>query len=155
MKRTPAATIAFPDAVELVVLGVRAGLTPVAAVSAAADVADPALRPAFDEFEHALHRGAPFADALDAFPLHVGDAARPFAEGLARAERYGGPLGPVLDQLADDARASRRRQLEQAVRRLPVTMSFPLVLCTLPSFVLLAVVPAVLGAIGALRGSLP
>lgn len=155
MSRPASPTTAFPDAVELVVLGVRAGLTPVAAVRAAADVADPSLQPAFAAFEHALRRGAPFADALDAFPAHVGDAARPFADGLARAERYGGPIGPVLDQLADDARNRRRRQLEHAVRRLPVTMSFPLVLCTLPSFVLLAVVPAVLGAIGALRGSLP
>lgn len=155
MSRDISPATAFPDAVELVVLGVRAGLTPMAAVRATAELADPALRPAFDAFEHALRRGAPFADALDAFPDHVGDAARPFADGLARAERYGGPIGPVLDQLADDARARRRRRLEQAVRRLPVTMSFPLVVCTLPSFVLLAVVPAVLGAIGALRGSLP
>jgi tight adherence protein C len=36
-----------------------------------------------------------------------------------------------------------------------VKLSFPLVVCTLPSFVLLAIVPAVLGAIAALRDSVP
>jgi tight adherence protein C len=155
MKRDDIAPTRFPDAVELVVLAVRAGLTPIAAVSAAGRLADPSVRPAFDAFEHALRRGAAFADALEAFPDQLGDVARPFADGLARAERYGGALGPLLDQLAADARSRRRRQIEQAVRRLPVSMSFPLVVCTLPSFVLLAVVPAVLGAVSSLRGSLP
>ncbi len=155
MRRRDLGPTRFPDAVELVVLAVRAGLTPIAAVSAAGRLADPSVAPAFDAFEHSLRRGASFADALEAFPEHLGDVARPFADGLARAERYGGALGPLLDQLAEDARTRRRRQIEQAVRRLPVSMSFPLVVCTLPSFVLLAVIPAVLGAVGALRGSLP
>ena len=89
------------------------------------------------------------------FADEVGDEARTFAEALATSERYGLPLGPVLDRLVDDARAHRRHQAEQAARRLPVTMAFPLVVCTLPSFVLLAVVPAVMGALVALRESLP
>ena len=37
----------------------------------------------------------------------------------------------------------------------PVKLSFPLVVCTLPSFVLLAIVPAALGAISTLRASAP
>ena len=52
-----------------------------------------------------------------------------------------------------DANASRRRQGEAAARRLPVRLSFPLVTCTLPSFVLLAIAPAILGAVSSLRGS--
>ena len=34
-----------------------------------------------------------------------------------------------------------------------VNLSFPLVLCTLPSFVLLSVAPAILGAVSSLRDS--
>ena len=40
-------------------------------------------------------------------------------------------------------------------RRLPVRLSFPLVVCTLPSFVLLAIAPAVLGALSTLQGTTP
>ena len=34
-------------------------------------------------------------------------------------------------------------------------MTFPLVICTLPSFVLLAIAPAVLGALSTLRAGAP
>ena len=64
-------------------------------------------------------------------------------------------LAPVLDRLAHDARAARRRQGESAARKLPVRLSFPLVACTLPAFVLLALAPALLGALSTLRGSAP
>jgi hypothetical protein len=65
------------------------------------------------------------------------------------------PLTPVLDRLTDEANAGRRRAGEAAARRLPVRLSFPLVVCTLPSFVLLAIAPAVLGALSTVRGSAP
>ena len=77
---------------------------------------------------------------------------RPIADGIAAAERYGLPLAPVLDSLSEQAHAARRRLAEAEARRLPVRLSFPLVVCTLPSFALLAVVPAVLGTISSLRG---
>ncbi len=69
--------------------------------------------------------------------------------------RDGLPLAPVLDRLTDEASAGRRRQGEAAARRLPVRLSFPLVACTLPSFVLLAIAPAVLGALSTLRANAP
>ena len=146
---------ALPDAIEFVVLGIRGGHGPVDAVRAAGRFADPCLDEVFIDFEHRLARGAAFADALGAFHDHIGPEAQSFVDGLATADRYGLPLGPVMDRLIDDARHRRRAQTEQAARRLPVALSFPLVVCTLPSFVLLAVVPAVLGALLALRDSLP
>ena len=145
---------ALPDAIEFIVLAVRSGHTPIAAVRHAGRFAPVALTPAFTEFEHRCARGASFADALSAFVDVVGDDARRFVDALATADRYGLPIGAVLDRLIDDARDHRRHQAAEAARRLPVTMAFPLVTCTLPSFVLLAVVPAVLGAVTALRGSL-
>ncbi len=59
----------------------------------------------------------------------------------------GDPLVPVLDRLSVEARMVRRRQAEEAARRLPVQLLFPLVLCVLPAFVLLAVVPLLLAAV--------
>ena len=62
------------------------------------------------------------------------------------AERHGTPVAHTLEQLALDVRERRRRQAEAEARTLPIRMSFPLVACTLPSFVLVAIVPAVLAA---------
>lgn len=146
---------AMPDAIELIMLAIRSGLSPTAAVEAVADQVPDPLVTTFTEVTHRLHRGQRLADALDVFPEQLGPGAATFADALATADRYGLPIEPVLDRLAVDVRTERRRHAERHARTLPVKLSFPLVMCTLPSFVLLAIVPAVMGALSTLRGSLP
>jgi tight adherence protein C len=150
-----AARAALPDLIELVIIGVRAGLTPAGAVEMAATHTRPELAALLDEVVHHMHRGQRLADALDALPPWLGQHAGYFTDALITADRYGLPLGPVLDQLAADVRADRTRQAQQQARTLPVRLSFPLVVCTLPSFVLLAIAPAVLGAISTITGTGP
>jgi tight adherence protein C len=145
----------WPEAIELVILAIHAGAAPLAAVESSAAVIDGPAGDAFAEVVHRAHRGAGLADALRALPERLGPAASEFADSFAAAERYGAPLAPVLDRLATEARAERRRRAEADARALPVRLSFPLVACTLPSFVLLAIVPAVLGAVASLRDSMP
>jgi tight adherence protein C len=143
---------ALPDAIEFLVLLVHAGLSPTQAVLDAAQRAPLATRAGFAATAHRLQRGQGLAEALSGLVDELGPAARPIADGIAAAERYGLPLAPLLDTLSHQAHASRRRLAEAEARRLPVRLSFPLVVCTLPSFVLLAVVPAVMGTISSLRG---
>ena len=150
-----AANAALPDTIELVIIGVRGGLSPTAAIESAGALAPPILRPALAEVAHRLHRGQRLADALQALPELIGPHAAAFADSLAATDRYGLPLEPVLDRLAADVRTDRRQLAEQQARTLPVKLAFPLVVCTLPSFVLLAIVPAVMGAVSTLRGSAP
>lgn len=146
---------ALPDAIELIVVAIRSGLTPTAAIEAVADQAAAPLADTFSEVTHRLHRGQRLADALDVFAERLGPVAAGFADALAAADRYGLPIEPVLDRLALDVRSDRRRLAEHHARTLPVQLSFPLVVCTLPSFVLLAIVPAVMGALSTVRGELP
>ena len=143
----------LPDLVELIVIAVRAGATPAAALTLVAPNAPIPLRAALGEVEHRMRRGQRLADALPALVEQLGPDANVFVDALATADRYGLPLAPVLDRLADDIRAERRRRAESQARTLPVKLAFPLVMCTLPSFVLLAIVPALLGAVSTLRGS--
>ena len=146
---------AMPDAIELLVMCLHAGLTPTQAVGELARLAPPPVRPGFAATEQRLHRGAAFADALGELSEHCGRSALALVSALGTAVRDGLPLAPVLDRLTDEASAGRRRAGEAAARRLPVRLSFPLVVCTLPSFVLLAIAPAVLGALSTVRGSAP
>lgn len=152
-RRRSAALELLPDLVELVVIAVRAGATPAAALVAVGRSAPAPLQPVLGDVEHLLRRGQRLADALVAFTTALGPGAAVFTDSLATADRYGLPLGPVLDRLADDIRVERRRQAERHARTLPVKLAFPLVVCTLPSFVLLAIVPSLLGAVSTLRGS--
>ncbi len=142
---------AYPDAIDLVVLGVRAGMLPGAAAAAAADYMPLPVRQAFLAVTRRVDGGERFADALGELESHVGQLARPLIDSFAAAERYGLPLAPVLERLAAEARQQRRRAAETAARQLPVRLSLPLVLCTLPSFVLLAIVPLLLGAFSSLH----
>lgn len=141
---------ALPDAIEMLVLVVHAGMTPHQAVTMLAERAPPPTRPAFDEVNRRTSRGAPLADALRALPDLLGPTAAVVADTLAMSERYGTPITQALEQLSIDVRERRRRQAEAEARKLPIRMSFPLVVCTLPSFVLIAIVPAVLAALSSL-----
>ena len=146
---------AMADAVELFVLCVHAGRSPSQAVADVAARAPPVLRPAFDAVDLQLHRSRSLGDALGELQRLGGPIGHELASAVAAADRDGLPLAPVLDRLAAEARASRRRAGEAAARQLPVRMTFPLVICTLPSFVLLAIAPAVLGALSTLRAGAP
>ena len=154
-RRRRAIAEAMPDAIELFVLCVHAGASPTHAITELARRTSPPVCEAFVAVELQLHRGQRLANALTELPRHAGIAGQELAAAVAAADRDGVPLAPVLERLASEARAARRRAGEAAARRLPVQLSFPLVLCTLPSFVLLAIAPAVLGALSTLRGRAP
>jgi len=141
----------LPDTVDLLVALVRAGLTPMQAIAHLAQRAPPSWQPGFAAVDTARTTGERFVDALDALVVTLGPPARPLADALSSAERYGHPLGPVLERLSDEGRAARRRLAETEARHLPVRLSFPLVCCTLPSFVLLTIAPLLAGAFGSLQ----
>jgi Flp pilus assembly protein TadB len=143
----------LPDAMDLLVLSVRAGLTPFQAVGELADSEVHVVGDAFAEVVHRTERGQQFADALAALPEHLGPPAAALADVIATSDRNGLALGPVLDQLTVEIRAARRRLDQAESRKLPIRLSFPLVTCTLPSFVLLAIAPAVIAALSSLGGT--
>lgn len=90
------------------------------------------------------------AGSFDRLVDDLGDVIRPLTGGILAAERDGVPLEPLLRRAADEARRKRRIQAETAARRLPVLMLFPLVMCVLPAFVLLSVVPLLADSISSL-----
>lgn len=141
----------LPEAVDLVALAVGAGLTVAQAVGAVADRHDGPVGQALARATADAARGRRLADALDTAAARLGADARPLFAALAASERYGAPLGDALDRLATDGRADRRRRAEEAARRVPVKLLFPLVLCVLPAFGLLTVAPMLAGALGSLR----
>lgn len=142
---------ALPDAIDLIVLAVRAGQLPAAAIATVLPHLDSELQQAFADVVAQVKGGVRFSDALVELPRRLGPRASPLADSLIAADRYGLPLAPVLDRLADEARQHRRRLIDSTARQLPVRLSLPLVLCTLPSFVLLAVVPLLLAAFASLN----
>jgi hypothetical protein len=145
-----AITDQLPDVVDLLVLTTAAGLPITAAVTAIGRRPGGPLGAALERAATHVERGGTTASALGLVLDHAGASARPLVEALGAHDRYGTPLAPALERVAIESRLRRRRQAEEAARRLPVTLLFPLVLTTLPAFALLTVVPLLAGSFGSL-----
>jgi tight adherence protein C len=141
--RMLALTRDLPDAVDLLTLAASAGLTVALAVETVGERSDGPVAEAFRWAGGRERLGLPLADALEAVPAEFGEPLRPLVRPLIATQRYGLPLRPALDTLAGEVRMQRRHTAERAARKLPVKLLFPLVLCILPAFALLTVVPVI------------
>jgi len=150
-RRLAAIAADLPDVVDLLVLAVGAGLTVRLAVAAVARRSPGPLGAELARAGHDADLGRRLADALDDIPARAGEATRPLVAALIASERYGAPLGAGLERLAHEVRADRRRKAEEAARKVPVKLLFPLVSCTLPAFGLLTVAPLIASAVRSLR----
>ncbi|MBW3602430.1 MAG: type II secretion system F family protein, partial [Actinobacteria bacterium] len=151
LRRSPAASSDVPaggaaEAVELVMVGLLAGLTARDAVATAGRLGPTAAREPLEAAARRLHGGwSPDAAFADGGLSDLGAV-------LAACARWGAPVRPALRRLADDLRADRRAAAEEAAERAQLALVFPTTLLTLPAFVL-AVVPPLLwtafaGAVG-------
>jgi tight adherence protein C len=141
----------LPEVADLLVLAVGAGLTVPLAVAAVARRAPGPLAPALGQVISEVSLGRRLADALDDVSTRLGEDVRPLISALVASDRYGAPLLDSLVRLSVELRADRRRRAEEAARRVPVKLLFPLVFCTLPAFALLTVAPLIAGALRSLR----
>jgi tight adherence protein C len=150
-KRERTVAAALPDLVDLLCTAVGAGCTADGALRAVAPHSPDSLRSVLEEAVRRLDLGASFEDALAPLGELAGGVAQPVARLLIAAQLDGVPLAPALERLGSAARRQTRLQAEESARRLPVRLLLPVVLCTLPAFALLTVVPALLATLGRLR----
>ncbi len=136
---------AIVPAVDLLRLAVSAGLAAHGAVMILAEHAPAPLRPGLDEVLRRVSLGDRLGDALDALDTW-GEPGRPLVAVLRTAAFDGVALSMPLERVAADVRDQRRRRAEARARRLPVQLLFPLAVCVLPAFVLLAVVPVLVSS---------
>lgn len=71
----------------------------------------------------------------------------PVAADLARSVESGTMLGAVLAAHAEEARALRSAAVEIAARKVGVRSVLPLMLCFIPAFLLLGIVPTLVSAV--------
>lgn len=138
--------------VDLYAAAARSGATVPLATTAIAPYVPGEVGAAWRRAAERVRSGEGTADALLGAADELGDEVRPLVDALVHDLRYGAPLGEALARIADQLRVERRFALEARVRRAPVVMMLPLTMCVLPAFVLLAIVPLVLGALSRLGG---
>jgi tight adherence protein C len=151
IRRLAARSEAAPAVLDLLGAALLAGLNPHKAVLRVAERAPEALREELGLAAAVLRLGGTPAVALRAAADRSGlDELRAAAAALEAAERWGAPPAEALAARAEALRTRARLHAEAEAGRAAVRLVFPLVLCFLPAFVLLVVVPTVVGALRAL-----
>jgi Flp pilus assembly protein TadB len=75
----------------------------------------------------------------------------PLGRAVGRAHETGAPIGRAVRQLAAELREHARAEVETRARSIEVKAAGPLGLCLLPAFVVLGVVPMVVGVFRTMR----
>jgi hypothetical protein len=143
---------ALPRFADLVAACLESGATPADAIDLVRGHLEGPLADRLAPVVGALRSGV---DPLTIYDdLGRDDPLRGLVVALARATESGAPLADMVAAVADDQRRRRRWSAEAAARRAGVHAVGPLVLCFLPAFVLLGVVPVVLSIAAEVLGDL-
>jgi tight adherence protein C len=136
----------FPTIAELLALAVAAGESPVAALDRVVRRSHGELSADLRDVLAEVRTGTPIARAFDDLAARSGlPAVSRFAEGIAIAMERGTPLTDVLHAQAGDVREAGRRALIESGARREVLMMVPVVFLVLPTVVVFAFWPGLVG----------
>ena len=141
----------FPDALDLMLVCVEAGLGLEAAFSRVGmemTRSHPLLAEQFGSVVLELRAGRSQEDALRRMADRAGaDEIRAFATLLIQSHKLGSSISQTLRTYAAEMRERRRMRAEEKAHRLPVLLSVPLVTCMLPVMIGVLMLPAVIRTI--------
>ena len=147
---------AFPDALDLMLVCVEAGLGLEAAftrVGMEMTTSHPLLAQQLGAVVLELRAGRSLEDALRRMADRAGaDEVRAFATLLIQSTKLGSSIAQTLRTYASEMRERRRLRAEEKAHRLPVLLSIPLVACMLPVMIGVLMLPA---AIRVMRAVVP
>jgi tight adherence protein C len=147
---------AFPDALDLMLVCVEAGLGLEAAFSRVGMemmTSHPLLAEQFGAVVLELRAGRSHEDALRRMADRAGaDDIRAFGTLLIQSTKLGSSIAQTLRTYSTEMREKRRLRAEEKAHRLPVLISIPLVACMLPTMIGILMLPA---AIRVVRAMMP
>ena len=139
---------ALPDALDLLVISMEAGLGIDQAMARVGDeirLTSPALADEFQIINREQRAGKPRLDAWRSMAERVDiDFVRQFVAMLVQTERFGTPIASALGQFADTLRTRRTQAAEEAAAKAGVKLLFPLVFFIFPSIFVVALGPAII-----------
>jgi len=141
----------FPDALDLMVVCVEAGLSLDAAfvrVGQETKESHPRISQEFERVSEQLRAGRARPDALRAMADRTGVAAiKSFAALLIQTEMLGAGIAQTLRTFSSEMRETRFIKAEEKAMRIPVLMTVPLVACILPVIITALLLPAMIDVV--------
>jgi tight adherence protein C len=141
-------TLGLPDALDLTVICVEAGLAlDQAMMRVGEDLrhAHPELSAEFHMFNLEMRAGKPRVEALHNLATRTGvDDVRALVATLVQTDRFGTSVAQALRVHSDSLRTERRQRAEEQAAKTTIKMVIPLVLFILPSLLVVTIGPAVI-----------
>lgn len=150
-KRQAAIRNKVADTIDQLTICVEAGLGFDAALARVATTTEGALS---DELRHTIsdiQAGVPRPQALRT----LADRAqileiRQLVTALLQAQKHGVPMAETLRIQSTEMRVKRKQRTEEKAAMLTVKMLFPIIVCFLPVFMIITVVPALINIVSAI-----
>ena len=138
----------FPDAADLMLVCVEAGLGLDSALTRVADEIKLKCVPLAEELHLTnleMRAGATREQSLRHLAVRAGiEEISTFATMLTQADRFGTSIGDSLRVFSDDLRHKRQVRAEERAAKIPTKMLFPLVLFIFPSIIMVILGPALI-----------
>jgi tight adherence protein C len=138
----------FPDAADLMLICVEAGLGLDAGLTRVAEEMRRKSEALAEELQLTnleMRAGGTREKALRNLALRTGvEEVATFATMLTQADRFGTSVGDSLRVFSDDLRHKRQVRAEEAAAKVPTKMLIPLVLCIFPAIIMVVMGPAVI-----------
>jgi tight adherence protein C len=139
---------ALPDALDLMIVCVEAGLSLDQAIqktSEEIDLAHPVLAMELRTVMTEIRAGKPRLEAIKNFAQRTKvDDVQSLVALLVQTDRFGTSVAQALRIFADTARTKRRQRAEEKAQKLGVKLVFPLVFCLFPALYVVTLGPAVI-----------
>ena len=139
---------AFPDALDLLVVCVEAGMGLDAAISRVGEemkLSQPDLSQELNLLNLELRAGKPRITALRSLADRVDvDDVNSLVTLLIQTDRFGTSVAQALRVFSDSFRTARYQRAEELAAKIATKLIFPLALCIFPSFFIVAVGPAII-----------
>lgn len=137
----------FPDALDLLVVCVEAGLGLTAAIQRVSDelkFSHPDLGSEFARVTAEMRAGIEREAALKSLAARTGlEDIRGLVSLLVQTLKFGTSIGETLRVYAEEFRDKRMQRAEELAAKIGTKLIFPLVFCLFPSFFVVAIGPAV------------
>lgn len=145
-KRQDSIRVALPDALDLMVVCVEAGLALNQAIVKVAEEIDrvsPELAEELTVVNLEIRAGTPRDEALRHFSDRTGvEDVKAFVSMLLQTDRFGTSIADSLRVHSDTLRTKRRQRAEEAAAKLTVKLLFPLILFVFPAFFVVLLGPS-------------
>ena len=145
--------VAFPDALDLMVVCVESGLalpTTIERVAEEMSVSHGELAEELAQVNAQIRAGITSTEALKQLAVRTGlDDVQGLVSLLAQSIRFGTSVADTLRIYADEFRDRRTQAAEEAGAKIGTKLIFPLIFCLWPSFFLVAIGPAMIGVLRA------